>query len=512
MKTNAFEDSQIREGAGMLFGERHAPDWVSHLFLGILMVLCLSVGPVADAAAPNILLIYTDDHAQWAVGAYGNQEVHTPNMDRLAAEGMRFNAGFTKPVCSPSRAMLLTGLYSHRVGILDYIPYGNPGYPGTGLPAGTPTIASVLKSAGYATGLVGKWHLGYGEDFYPEKFGFDYAEGYRYVAPGRPRVRMEEVPFLLDGKEVAGFRNDPQHTDILADRAIDFIRKNEAGPFFLYLSIYLPHRPWDAVPEEDRAHYNGVPLTVPEPPAGKSFGSQKMVQETTRTYYANVTCADRNIGRVLQSLDELGIDDNTLVIFIGDNGYCIGQHGLHGKGNATFLHYDEDGSFTRGLGSRPNMFDDNVVVPFVVRWPGVVEPSSTSDALVSTIDILPTLAEVAGAREGAELKVDGHSLVPLLKQEADADWRDAYFDTYDMLYGRRAHMRMIRTDRWKLVLYRDKNEQPLDEGSRHELFDLKNDPKELNNLYGKPSANAVQRELESRLEKWMRLAEVIPTP
>ncbi len=105
----------------------------------MFVALLLRAGPIADAAAPNILLIYTDDHAQWAIGAYGNQEVHTPNMDRLAAEGMRFSRGFTKPVCSPSQAMLLTGLYSHRVGIPDYIPYGNPGYPGSGLPEGTPT-------------------------------------------------------------------------------------------------------------------------------------------------------------------------------------------------------------------------------------------------------------------------------------------------------------------------------------------------------------------------------------
>ena len=141
----------------------------AHLLAALFLfpLACLAVEP------PNVLLIYTDDHAQWAVGAYGNEDVHTPTMDALAAEGMRFDRGFTKPVCSPSRAMVLTGLYSHRLGIPDFIPHGNPVVSGNGLPSGTPTIASVLKQSGYRTGLVGKWHLGYGEKYYPENFGFD---------------------------------------------------------------------------------------------------------------------------------------------------------------------------------------------------------------------------------------------------------------------------------------------------------------------------------------------------
>ena len=160
--------------------------WSSRLAI-VAIVGFLSGLSIANAAEkrPNVLLIYTDDHAQWATGAYGNKEVHTPNMDRLAAEGLRFTQGFTKPVCSPSRAMLLSGQYSHRLGIPDYIPYGNPVHAGNGLPAGTPTTASLLKGGGYAAGLVGKWHIGYGETYYPTRFGFDTAEGYRYVAPGK---------------------------------------------------------------------------------------------------------------------------------------------------------------------------------------------------------------------------------------------------------------------------------------------------------------------------------------
>ncbi|NQT15167.1 MAG: sulfatase-like hydrolase/transferase, partial [Planctomycetes bacterium] len=470
---------------------------------------CESVAAAPPAKRPNVLLIYTDDHAQWAMGAYGNKEVQTPNMDRLAAQGMRFTRGFTKPVCSPSRAMLLSGRYSHRLGIPDYIPYGNPVHAGNGLPADTPTIASVLKSAGYATGLVGKWHLGYGEKYYPARFGFDHAEGYRYIAPGKQYKGVGRIPFLVDGKEEEHFGKKADVasdcTTILADRAIHFLQSNRQGPFFLFLSFYRPHLAWQPVPDEDFAHYKDRPVTVPDPPAGSSVTKEK-VEELTRLYYANITCADRNMGRVFAALDELDLADNTIVLFIGDNGFMVGQHELLGKGNARQLHVDERGRVSRQRGTRANMFDESVLAPFVVRWPGVVKPGSTNDALVSTIDVLPTLAETAGVETPPG--VDGRSLLPLLEGAPNVVWRDAYCDTYDMIYlgddGEKPHMRMICTDDWKLVLYHDENGDPLAGGSRHELFDLKGDPRESDNLYGKPSAAAPQRNLEKKLRAWMR--------
>ena len=233
-----------------------------------MLPVCLAESCGADAARcsdsgsprrPNLLLIYTDDHAQWAVGAYGNPEVHTPNIDRLAAEGVRFTQAFTKPVCSPSRAMVLTGQYSHRLGIPDYIPYGNPVHVDNGLPAETPTIASVLKTVGYATGLVGKWHLGYGEKYDPQQFGFDTAEGYRYIAPGKRYDLGGQIPYLVDGQEQERFGKSSivasDCTTILADRAIDFLASQPPKPFFLFLSFYRPHLAWLPVPEEDLAHY-----------------------------------------------------------------------------------------------------------------------------------------------------------------------------------------------------------------------------------------------------------------
>ena len=467
----------------------------------------------APGERPNVLLIYTDDHAQWAVGAYGNKDVHTPNIDRLAAQGMRFTQGFTKPVCSPSRAMLLTGQYSHRLGIPDYIPYGNPVHAGNGLPDGTPTIASVLGSVGYTTGLVGKWHLGYGEKYYPRRFGFDVAEGYRYIAPGKQCDRVGQIPYLVDGNEQERFGKSADVasdcTTILADRAIDFLQSNREAPFFLFLSFYRPHLAWLPVPDQDFARYQDRPVTVPDPPAGSSVTKEKL-EELTRLYYANITCADRNMGRVFNALGALGLAKSTIVIFIGDNGFMVGQHGLLGKGNARRLHVNERGRISRERGTRANVFDDSVLVPFIVRWPGVVKPGTTSEALVSTIDVLPTVAEIADVE--VPTGVDGRSLLPLLKGEPNVAWRDAYFDTYDMIYlgddGEQPHMRMMRTDDWKLVLYHDEQGNPLDGGSRHEMFDLKGDPEELDNLYGKPSAAAVQRKLEKKLRAWMHDAGV----
>lgn len=469
----------------------------------------------ADRATkrPNVLLIYTDDHAQWAMGAYGNKDVYTPNMDRLTAGGMRFTQGFTKPVCSPSRAMLMSGQYSHRLGIPDYIPFGNPIHIDNGLPPGTPTIASILKKAGYTTGLLGKWHLGYGEKYFPQKYGFDSAEGYRYLAPGKQFDNPGRLPYLINGEEDESFGKSSSIsadcTSILADKAISFIQSNQEKPFFLYLSFYRPHLAWQPVPEEDFAHYKDKLIEVPDPPDDSTVSKEKLL-EWTRLYYANITCADRNMGRVFDALDELGLADETIVIFIGDNGFMVGQHGLLGKGNARILDVNERGGISREKGTRANMFDDSVLVPFIVRWPGVVKAGTTSDALVSTIDILPTVARIAGIE--VPEKVDGRSLLPLLQGEPNVTWRDAYMDTYDMIYlgdnGEKPHMRMIRTDQWKMVLYQDENGHPLDGGSRHELFDLKDDPGEKNNLYSKSSATAVQQELEQRLLIWMSETEV----
>jgi len=392
--------------------------------------------------------------------------------------------------------MTLTGQYSHRVGIPDYIPYGNPVVATNGLPAGTPTIASVLKPAGYTSASIGKWHLGYGEKYYPERFGFDVAEGHPCAAPGRQYDNIHAMPSIVDGKEVMGFKNK-QQTDTLTDRAIHFVREHRAKPFFLFFNPFVTHQGyWSTVPDEDLAQYKDKPLTVPDL---SRYPEAKMdeagLRRLMRIYYGAITCADRNLGRLLAALDELKLTQNTIFIFMADNGMNLGQLALIGKGNASIL-----GS--KPPVYRPNMFDRSVLVPFVVRWPGVVKAGTTSDKFISTIDILPTLMEATDAGSGQKLQLDGRSLLPLLKSEKAA-WRDTYSDTYDMIYLAESHMRMLRNDRWKLVLHFDAEGRPLDKGTRHELFDLKNDPEELANLYGKPSVAAIQQQLDTQLHTWM---------
>ena len=467
-------------------------------------ILCALATPCGLAGAtthPNVIIFNTDDHAQRAVGAYGNKEIHTPNMDRLAREGMRFDRAFSKPVCSPSRAMTLTGLYSHRVGIPDYIPYVNPVHADNGLPAGTPTIASVLKPTGYTSALIGKWHLGYGEKYYPEHFGFEVVEGHPYVAPGKKYDGLASLPSIVDGKEIMDFKNKRQ-TDILTERAIHFIREHRAKPFFLFFNPFVTHQGyWSTVPDEDLARYADRPLTVPKLPRVPGVQMDEAgLRRLTSIFYGAVTCADRSLGRLLATLDDLNLTQNTIVLFMADNGMNLGHLALIGKGNANIL-----GSNPRV--HRPNMFDRSVLVPFVVRWPGVVKAGTTSDKLVSTIDILPTLIEVTGAAQGQELRLDGRSLLPLLKNQ-DASWRSDYSDTYDMIYHAESHMRMLRTDRWKLVRHFDAHGNALADGSRHELYDLKSDSAESANLYGKAEAAEIQRQLDSRLRAWMREAGV----
>ena len=472
----------------------------------LLAFFAVPCGHAAASRSPNIIIFNTDDHAQWGVGAYGNKEVLTPNMDRLAREGMKFTRAFTKPVCSPSRAMTLTGQYTHRLGVPDYIPYGNPVFARNGLPPGTPTIASVLKEVGYRSAIVGKWHLGYGQKYYPHLYGFDVAEGYLHVRAGEEYKSRGPLPTLIDEKIVTGQRNT-QQTDVLTDRAIHFVRENRERPFFLFFNPFVTHQGyWGTATEADLAHYQDKRLTLPDLsrfPEAK-IDEQELLR-LMRIHYGHVTCADRNLGRLLAALDELGLTGTTLLIFMTDNGMNLGHHGLLGKGNASVL-----GS--KPVIRRPNMFDNSVLVPFVVRWPGVVKAGTTSDAFISTIDILPTLMELTGAGAGQNLKVDGRSLLPVLKGDRNVKWRDHYCDTYDMVYlgnnGEQPHMRMIRTEWWKLVLYFDPDGRPLDSGTRHELFDLRNDPAELTNMYGKPSVAAIQRDLDTRLRGWIREASV----
>jgi choline-sulfatase len=444
-----------------------------------LVVMAGLAGARSANDRPNILLVNTDDQPSWWVGAYGNTDVHTPTIDRLAAEGMLFKTAVTVPVCSPSRAMLLTGRYNNQVGIDDFI---NPD-EAVGLPNGSTTFAQVLKDAGYATGIVGKWHLGKEMEFWPTLRGFDYWAGFtNNWGATNPELILKRGASREQQKKFEGFT-----IDILSDHAIEFIREHQDSPFLLYLAYGAPHMGKMPQPAQDLAVYDGKKFQLPDYrifPEARAY-PEEALQKRYLANYAPVTTIDRNLGRILAELRTLGLADNTVVIFTSDNGYCLGRHGLHSKGNARFLGTDIP---------RPNMFDDSIVVPFIVRWPGVVRPGSVSEEIISHLDVFPTLMDIAGLDPATRSPLEGFSIIPLLREEARI-WRDAVYLVYDMKYHAVAHLRMIRTRAWKLIHHYE-NER------KHELYDLQNDPGELTNLYGMPAVRDVQHFLARRLQAW----------
>jgi arylsulfatase A-like enzyme len=445
---------------------------------------------------PNLLFVLTDDQAQWAVGAYGNPDIHTPNMDRLAREGMKFTLAMTCPVCSPSRGMILSGLYPHQIGLDDYI-----GDEDEGIDPKVPLLSEVLKQAGYVTVLFGKWHLGHKRpEHHPNRRGFDVFIGSRGGGFANKDPKLE-----VNGevRQFSGFA-----IDVLTEHALQFMRQNRDRPFALFFHTREPHMPYLPVPEEAMKPYEGKRLKVPKV---EGVPEERMQQEY-RAYYSAITAVDIALGRLLDELETLGIADDTIVVFMGDNGYMIGQHGLETKGNAWRI-VPQGGTVigTKILGDpnlrRPNMFDLSILVPLIIRWRGVVPPNSVCDELVVSTDLMPTFVDILKQFGRArllpsQLHFEGQSLLPLLRGEKVA-WRDAAFLLYDMHHGAVAHMRMVRTKRWKLVLHLREGEAPA-EPSFGELYDLQNDPEEERNLYGDPSVKSVQDELTEMLRDWQK--------
>jgi len=390
------------------------------LLLAPLAPAAQRVSPPHPADRPNIVLILADDLGYGDVGPFGAIGAPTPAIDRLAAQGMRFTQFYVaQAVCSASRAALLTGVYSNRIGITGAL------FPGDkkGLPEYEQTLAELLRDAGYRTGMVGKWHLGDHEPYLPLQHGFDEYLGLPYSNDmwslgfdGKPvtdptswRSKAPPLP-LLDGNRVAREIRTPADQDTLTttytERAVRFIRES-SQPFFLYFAHSMPH----------------VPLGVSDRFRGKSqagrFGD--VVMEV-----------DWSVGQVLDALDEAGVTGRTIVIFLSDNGPWLAY------GN----HAGSSGGLREGKGTA---WEGGVRVPAIVRWPGVVAAGSIGSKLATAMDLLPTLVAAAGAATPRR-PIDGVDLGPLLRAEPGAEPRDefAYY------YGR--GLRAVRKGSWKLVL------------------------------------------------------------
>ena len=455
---------------------------VAALALLFAAIPAVSPQPRSAAAQPqkrfNLVSIVTDDQAAWSIGAYGNRESRTPNMDRLAREGARFmNAFVTTPVCSPSRAGFFTGLYGTQVGITDYIT-PREAEAGVGLPPATTTWPEVLQRNGWRTGLFGKWHLGTQPPFHPTRHGFDHFFGSLAgsFAPVNPELESNGRAVPLEG---AG-------SNLVMDDALRFIEANKERPFAALIHFREPHTPYGPMPDEDTALFKDLDPTIPTWPGL----DQKQVKQWHREYYAAVHAADRNLGRLLAKLDELKLAENTIVMFASDHGYNIGQHGIHTKGNGFWI-----AGGVRGP-KRPNMFDTSLRIPLIVRWPGAVAPGREIAETITQLDTFASVLGMLGLPVPNGVQQNGADFSPLLRGQTIA-WRDTVFGQYDLHNLGLAYMRMIRTPEWKLV--RHHFADGLDE-----LYDLKNDPGEERNLYNDQKSRQERDSLQRRLTEWQK--------
>ena len=378
--------------------------------LALAATLLLSAGA---QALPNFILINTDDQGYADTGAYGAKDFETPNLDQMAREGLRFT-NFYCPAnaCSPSRAALMTGCYPVRVGIPHVLGPSkkNPNRPAIGLNPDEITIAEVLKGKGYATACVGKWHLGDIPEFLPTNQGFDSFFGLPYsndMWPNHPTAKNYPALPLLEGTEVFEVNPDMnQLTTRYTERALSFIRDNAKRPFFLYLAHSMPH----------------VPLGVSDKFRGKS--KQGM--------YGDVIMEiDWSVGEIIRTLKELGIDENTMVIFTSDNGPWL-SYGDH-AGSALPLR--------EGKGTT---WDGGHRVPCIVRWPGQIPAGQVSDVMVANFDFLPTIAARANTTPPTDRIIDGKDIWPILRGESNLTPHDAFF------FYRGPKLEAVRSGSWKL--------------------------------------------------------------
>jgi arylsulfatase A-like enzyme len=462
------------------------------------------------APRPNIIFIMTDDHAAHAISAYGSKVNQTPHMDRLAREGMRFDRAFVvNSICTPSRATILTGKYSH----LNGTPVFNR-FDGS-----QATVAKLLQAAGYYTGMVGKWHLG------SDPTGFDHW----IILPGQGLYNDPAFLTPEGRKVIKGYA-----ADVITDLGMEFIERRPKGqPFFLMLHHKAPHREW--IPnEQHRASFAN--RTIPEPPTlwddyatrtdalreneqtiARDFtrrdlkltppsdikpgperqawlntkptevqvqvnGERKALtgrdlvkwkyQRYMQDYLGCVQSVDDNIGRLLDWLDRHGLATNTVIFYTSDNGFFLGDHGMYDK---------------------RFMYEESLRIPLLVRWPGVTRPASVSDAIVLNLDFPETFLDIAGVKAPKEMQ--GRSLVPLLRGKRPWTWRDSFYYRYYHDPGHhntRAHFG-VRTETHKLIYYWKKDQW--------ECFDLIRDPHELRNVYSDPGYASTIRKLKKELAR-----------
>lgn len=426
---------------------------------------------------PNILLFLSDDHGQWASSCYGNSEVQTPHLDRLATEGVRFANAFTPcPVCSPARACLMTGRTPSQVGIHDWLQEAEPVIGDFDWLAGEVTLPQLLSDAGYRCGLAGKWHLGRS---HRTPTAFDWCFG----LPRWQGIHNGPYTYHLNGEPLELVGNK---STLITDYALEFLDDTPADqPFFLNVGYIATHSPYQAETHDPTltslfAHttFRDIPPYHPHPwqhnegLAGGFQPTNQQIRSRYMGYYAAVTEIDQQVARLLARLEESGRLDNTIVIYTSDHGCSLGQNGFWGKGNST----------------RPlNMAEISMRVPLMIRAPGRVAAGQVSERCVDHYDTFQSICDWAGLQLDESRTYAGSTYAHLLQGSGHNEWDDTR-------YGEYGDLRMIRTSTHKFV-----KRYP---NGPHDLFDLEADPSETLNRAGWDEFTAVQHELEQQLEEW----------
>ncbi len=416
------------------------------------------------ASKTNVVFFLTDDHGAWAVGPWGCPEMRTPNLARLAAGGTRFDRAYAStPVCSPSRMTYLTGKLPSAHGVCDALMMQDiKGPQRKRFLDGQLAYTELLANNGYTVGLSGKWHMG--DDEHPQA-GFTY---WCTVPGGGGTYRDPE--FIKNGTKV---KTKGYKTDLVADFAIEFLEANKNKPFFLYVPFFAPHTPFDYQPDVYRDPYKDCLFSCfPEGPKHPqrrwSFEKLHGNRETKLAYSALVTGMDHNVGRILKRLEDLGLRDNTLVVFSADQGWNAGHHGVWGKGNATIPF---------------NMYEESIRVPLIWNHPGRIRAGQVISPLVSSYDFFPTLLDYLGVSAPADRQRVGQSYSAFLHGESPAWRRELFFEF--------CYVRAIRTENMKYVERAD--------NWPSEMFDVEADSSETVNVIGDRSYGKQLADLRGRL-------------
>lgn len=418
--------------------------------VGVLVILCAITGAQAKALKPNFLVFITDDQGFGDMGCYGARDIATPHMDKLAAQGARFTQWYANaPVCAPTRASFLTGRYPRHAGVPNLLKLRS-----AGLGLNQLTLPQVLKSAGYRTGLVGKWHLGGKEGYRPNQRGFDdffgFLEGNVDYFSHLQLYRSKKPLHDLWRNRQRERRDGEYMTDLITRESQAFLEKHRGAPFFLYVAYNAPH----------------YPLHAPK----KYFDRFRHLPKQRQTYAALLAAVDDSLGELLHTLDQLDLAEDTFVVFMSDNGpFNEARNFLEEEPDKVFL----DSSAGPYRGHKGSLFEGGTRIPALMRWPGRIPNNSVVRDKAITMDLFPTIAKLAGVTLPEDYAIDGKDILSLLQGKAPSP--------HQTLFWEYRNQSAVLEGKWKLIL-KGKLDFARNAESETILIDLEDDPGETNNL------------------------------